>query len=405
MRKLFFGGSILTMESPTPAEAILVENDRILAVGDEHVLRHIAGGGADEIDLDGGALLPGFVDSGGDFLRAVRLAVSERHGTWHPRAFRDAVARVAEQYAAHGVTCLHQSVTAENLPFLRRVLHVGVPMPLMLVADVRAYEDTKRVTATVRGQVRLCGVSVALESCSGTSLALSDRALGYVLHLAAAEGVQPVLIANRAAAISQALRVMRAMSRPCPQLYAARAVLMGARELLPTQAEQLRELGVFPCFAADTLWHHGDALLAHLGIERVTRLFPMVSVCRAGVPLTVCHDATEHVPDPLALLRCATGRMTRGGLRLGAGECLPVYDALRALTLFGAWRYHGEWERGCIRAGMRADLVWLDRDPMSCTMDELAELHIRATLCGGETFFADKLRKISTRISRVPIVY
>lgn len=405
MRKLFFGGSILTMESPTPAEAILVEGDRILAVGDESVLRHMAGRQAAEIDLGGGALLPGFVDGGGDFLHAVRTAASERQHPWHPRAFRDAITRAAAQVAAQGVTCLHQLVTADNLPFLRRVLHIGLPMPLMLTADIRDYEAVKRAVAGVRGQVRLCGAAVMLESPTSGELALSDRALGHALHMAAAEEVQPVLYADSEAAIAQALRVMRAMSRPCPQLYAARTVLMGARELSPTQAEQLRELGMFPCFAADTLWHRGDALLPHLGIERTSRLLPMASVRRAGVPMTMCHDSTDGVPNPLALLYCATTRTTSGGLTLGAGERLPVYDALRALTLFGAWRYHGEWERGCIRAGMRADLVWLDRDPLSIPPAALSDLGVRATLCGGEVVCCKKERKISTLDARVPTVY
>lgn len=403
MRKLFFGGSILTMESPTPAEAILVEDDRVLAVGDESVLRHMAGRQTMEFDLDGGALIPGFVDSGGDLLRVVLACMEDGRGTWHPRATRDAVERAVAQYAARGVTCLHQLVTADDLPLLRRVLHIG--LPLMLTADIRDYETVKRAVAGVRGQVRLCGVSIMLESSTSGELALSDRALGHALHMAAAEGIQPVLYANGAAAIAQVLRVMRAMSRVCPPLYAARTVLMGARELSPTQADALRELGMFPCFAADTLSRRGDALLSRLGIEQTSRLIPMASVRRAGVPLTLCHDATDGVPDPIALLRCATSRTAACGVTLGAGERLSTYDALRALTLFGAWRYHGEWERGCIRAGMRADLVWLDRDPLTLAAAELGELHVRATLCGGEPVWRENRHKISTPKERVPIVY
>ena len=61
MKTLYFGGPILTMESPLYAEALLEENGRISAVGPLSVLLPQAEG-AREIDLKGRALLPAFLD-------------------------------------------------------------------------------------------------------------------------------------------------------------------------------------------------------------------------------------------------------------------------------------------------------------------------------------------------------
>ena len=88
MRMLFYNGDILTMESPHPVEAVLTEGERILAVGDLSALAPLAGRGARTVDLQGGALIPGFVDCGGGFLSAVMRRLS---GQTSARAARAAV--------------------------------------------------------------------------------------------------------------------------------------------------------------------------------------------------------------------------------------------------------------------------------------------------------------------------
>lgn len=60
MKTLFYGGNIITMAEPLYAEAVLVENDKIIAVGSKSELYEFA----DEyIDLGGATMLPGFIDA------------------------------------------------------------------------------------------------------------------------------------------------------------------------------------------------------------------------------------------------------------------------------------------------------------------------------------------------------
>lgn len=59
MKTLFYGGKILTMAEPLYAEALLVEDEKILAVGSESELRAQADA---FVDLHGGTMLPGFID-------------------------------------------------------------------------------------------------------------------------------------------------------------------------------------------------------------------------------------------------------------------------------------------------------------------------------------------------------
>jgi predicted amidohydrolase YtcJ len=75
-RVLYRGGSILTMDATNRvAEALLVEGDRIAAVGSDAELRGRAGRQNRIVDLQGKALLPGFIDAHAHFPGAGIFAV------------------------------------------------------------------------------------------------------------------------------------------------------------------------------------------------------------------------------------------------------------------------------------------------------------------------------------------
>lgn len=101
-RTLFFNGRIVTMDAAdTHAEAILVAGDRIEAVGAAGELRALGAIGR-EIDLAGGTLYPGFIDShshldlaaawsfyaycGGTPDMAAALDILREHAAAHPEA-------------------------------------------------------------------------------------------------------------------------------------------------------------------------------------------------------------------------------------------------------------------------------------------------------------------------------
>lgn len=63
MKKVFHGGPIITMvDEGARAEAVLVDNGVIAAVGSLDDVRDQAGEGADEIDLQGNVMMPGFFE-------------------------------------------------------------------------------------------------------------------------------------------------------------------------------------------------------------------------------------------------------------------------------------------------------------------------------------------------------
>lgn len=63
MTQVYTGGRIFTADSRPWATALVVQDERILYVGDDESARRIAGAGAEETTLDGAVMLPGFVDA------------------------------------------------------------------------------------------------------------------------------------------------------------------------------------------------------------------------------------------------------------------------------------------------------------------------------------------------------
>ncbi|MEG1932050.1 MAG: amidohydrolase, partial [Pygmaiobacter sp.] len=59
---IYFGGPIITMETPVLPEAVLVQNGRIAGIGDLYDLREVAPD-AKLYDLCGHTMLPAFIDA------------------------------------------------------------------------------------------------------------------------------------------------------------------------------------------------------------------------------------------------------------------------------------------------------------------------------------------------------
>jgi predicted amidohydrolase YtcJ len=72
------------------------------------------------------------------------------------------------------------------------------------------------------------------------------------------------------------------------------------------------------------------------------------------------------------------------GAVAGPRERLSRLQALRALTVGGAWITGAERERGVLSPGMAADLVVLDRDPLTAPVEALADFTVKLTMVGGE---------------------
>ena len=72
---------------------------------------------------------------------------------------------------------------------------------------------------------------------------------------------------------------------------------------------------------------------------------------------------------------------------LGDDEKISVEDALKAITVYGAYQYFEENSKGTITKGKIADLVILDKNPLKVPSDELKDIQVLETIKNGKTIY------------------
>jgi predicted amidohydrolase YtcJ len=214
---------------------------------------------------------------------------------------------------------------------------------------------------------------------SGVELTSADR-LAEIVREAAAAG-WPVGVhaigdaANRAAL--DAFEATAADWRP-----------LGLRQRI--EHAQLLDAAELPRFAAigvaaSVQFSHApsDRDLADRVWEGHQGAYAYRSLHDAGARLVNGSDAPVEELDPLAGIAAAVLRTQDERPAWRPEQAVSVEAALDATCVEPAWLAQDEHRRGRLVPGMLADLVVLDRDPVTCPEEELPHLEVVVTLLGG----------------------
>ena len=157
----------------------------------------------------------------------------------------------------------------------------------------------------------------------------------------------------------------------------------------PAQYRRLAELGAGANIFSNHLWYWGDQHADRtVGIDRASRMDTAATALRSGVPISLHSDAPVTPLNPLLSAMYAVTRRTPSGRVLGESERISLDDALRAVTIGGAYLLRADAEVGSLEAGKLADLAVLDTDPYELADDpeRLADITVRGSMVGGVDF-------------------
>ena len=118
--------------------------------------------------------------------------------------------------------------------------------------------------------------------------------------------------------------------------------------------------------------------------DAIARQIKQIAGMRVRVEEPVHYNHFYHRGNPAAGKNLAVETRTideRPGWR--PEQAVSVEEALQATCVLPAWLEHEEHRRGTLRPGRLADLVVLDRDPVTCPPAELSELRVLATMLAG----------------------
>jgi predicted amidohydrolase YtcJ len=120
---------------------------------------------------------------------------------------------------------------------------------------------------------------------------------------------------------------------------------------------------------------------------KTERAYAFRSLLETGALVANGSDAPVEELDPLLGIRAGVRRTLDDRDAWHPEQAVSVEQALAASTVAPAWLARDEHRRGKLLPGFVADLVVLDRDPVECLHEELAEIQVVATMLGGRWVF------------------
>ena len=164
-----------------------------------------------------------------------------------------------------------------------------------------------------------------------------------------------------------------------------RSVIIHAQLMRADQLDRAAELNVVASFFSAHAFFWGDWHLRSFGEERGNNISPVRWAIDRGVKFTVHNDASIVPPDIMRLVSITVNRKTRSGQVLGPHQRATIQEALYAVTLGAAYQYFEEDAKGSITVGKQADLVILEKNPLTTDPAELEHIQILETFSRGRS--------------------
>ncbi|MDD3277292.1 MAG: amidohydrolase [Lachnospiraceae bacterium] len=166
-----------------------------------------------------------------------------------------------------------------------------------------------------------------------------------------------------------------------------RPVMIHCQTVRDDQLDRMAILHMIPSIFVAHTYYWGDIHLKNLGPVRGAHISPARAALERGLVYNFHQDPPVVKQDMMHTVWCAVNRITRKGQSIGADQRIGVYDALKGVTINGAYEYHEENEKGSLRAGKLADMVILDQNPLKIDKMKLAEVKVLATIKEGEIVY------------------
>jgi predicted amidohydrolase YtcJ len=307
--------------------------------------------------------------------------------------------RSFDRLAQKGIGMIH---TAEGVGFpkdldvdLVRFISRGLANPF----PVRLFFQTMDIDKVLKRKLPRIGgcFAAALDGCFGSvDAALSkpysnDPANKGVLFYSQEEVDAFARRANRAelqiemhaigdAAFNQAANALEAALKDYPRDDHRHTIIHAC---LPTEKglAKVARLGIG--IAAQPAFIHWPleplSYLEKILGTRTDQLNPLKKMLDMGIRVSGGSDAPCTLPDPIEGIYCACNNTV-------PAQSLSITDALKLFTADAAWMSFDEKQRGTLEAGKFADMVILNRNPLTMNPRNLRELQVETLLLQGRPY-------------------
>ncbi len=341
-------------------------------------------------------------DSGLLLHEAYYGATDHVSGTIPPLALVRSINAGFDRLAAAGVSLIHAT---EGIGFPRdldvtMVSHLARAVARRSAFQTRLFFQTMEVDKVLKRKLPRIGgcFATALDGCFGVCdaalnepyshqpeskgiLFYKDEVVQRFVKQAHRAGLQIALHAIGDAAVDQALAALGAAQQDYPR-EDARHIIIHACLMSQRAMDRCAELGVGitlqPAFLVSPL--EPVSYLEQILGSRVASGSPLRSMLSRGIHLSGGSDAPVTHPDPIEGIYGACNHP------YDPAQSLTIPEALKMFTHEVAWGSFDEGERGTLEQGKIADMVILNKDPLSLQPADLRQLKPEQLLLGGKPY-------------------
>ena len=159
---------------------------------------------------------------------------------------------------------------------------------------------------------------------------------------------------------------------------------------------KMKALGVVANMQPAWLYLDGATLQQHFGLERLTYFHAYKTLFEQGVTVGGGSDHMQKIGslrsinpyNPFLAMWTTIVRRPRGAeASLHPEQDLTREQAIRFYTINNAFLTFEETHKGSLEPGKLADFIVLDRDILTCPVDEIKDINVEATYLGGSRVY------------------
>ena len=164
---------------------------------------------------------------------------------------------------------------------------------------------------------------------------------------------------------------------------------------------KMQSLGVVANLQPAWLYLDGVTLRQHFGLERLAYFHPYRTLFEKGVTIGGGSDHMQKIGslrsinpyNPFLGMWTTLERRPRGSKEaLHPEQNLTREQAIRLYTINNAFLTFAEDRKGSLEPGKLADFIVLDRDILTCPVNEVKDIKVEATYLGGARVFGRDMR-------------
>jgi predicted amidohydrolase YtcJ len=221
---------------------------------------------------------------------------------------------------------------------------------------------------------------------------IDPEKLYQIAKLALANDLQFTAHSQGDAAVDAMVEAYERINRDDFPVRARRPSITHSSFMSPEAIAKMKALGVVANLQPAWLYLDGATLRQHFGVERLAYFHPYRTLFEQGVTVGGGSDHMQKIGslrsinpyNPFLGMWTTLVRQPRGrAAPLHPEQSLSREQAIRLYTINNAFLTFEEERKGSLEPGKLADFTVLDRDILSCPIDEVKDIKVEATYLGG----------------------